>query len=224
MTFSQADMTGEKIANEESPIRQLDTIYKPIPTAATAPNKENQMIVTATATYKLPSPGSVQGVLAEVVDLGLITTEWQGKKRDSHKCLLTFEIDETVEREGTEQRMIVSRRFTASLNEKAALRAFLEGWRGKTFTDEELAGFDLDKIVGTNAILSLVHNTDNGKTYCNIDSAAALLKGMQKLSVSDDYVSFAERTAKRTAAAAGGDSAHHTDPGPYQAADDDIPF
>lgn len=183
------------------------------------------MIIKETPTYKLPSPGSVQGVLAEVVDLGMVTTEWQGKKRESHKCLLTFEIDEMVEREGIEQRMIVSRRFTASLNEKAALRQFLEGWRGKTFTDAELAGFDLDKIIGTNAILSLVHNTDGGKTYCNIDSAAALLKGMVKLSVSDDYVPFAERMAKRNAATAGADApAHHTEgPRPY-GEDDDIPF
>jgi hypothetical protein len=180
------------------------------------------MIVTATATYKLPSPGSVQGVLAEVIDLGIITTEWQGQKRDSHKCLLTFEIDETVEREGVEQRMIVSRRFTASLNEKAALRQFLEGWRGKTFTDEELAGFDLDKIVGTNAILSLVHNSDKGKTYCNIDSAAALLKGMQKMNVSSDYLPYVERMAKRNAAAAGSDTTTHTEP--VSSYDDDIPF
>lgn len=179
------------------------------------------MIVTATASYKIPSPGSVQGVLAEVVDLGIVTTEWNGEKRDSHKCLLTFEIDETVEREGTEQRMIVSRRFTASLNEKAALRQFLEGWRGKTFTDEELAGFDLDKIVGTNAILSLVHNTDKGKTYCNIDSAAALLKGMEKITVSLDYLPYGERMAKRNAAAAG---TVHSERQPGEEEEDSIPF
>lgn len=160
------------------------------------------MIITATPSYKLPSPGSVQGVLAEVIDLGIISTEWKGEKRESHKCLLTFEIDETYEREGREERLIVSRRFTASLNEKAALRQFLEGWRGRTFTDEELKGFDLEKLVGVNAILSLVHNTDGGKTYCNIDSATALLRNMEKMSVSDDYLSFADRMAKREAKAA----------------------
>lgn len=185
------------------------------------------MIVTAKASYKLPSPGSVQGVLAEVIDLGIVTTTWNGKKTDKHKCMLTFEIDETVEREGNEQRMIVSRSFTASLNEKAALRAFLEGWRGKTFTDEELAGFDLDKIVSTNAILSLVHNTSDGKTYCNIDSAAALLRGMERMSVSDDYLPYAERMAKRNAATAGGNGESHTAHEPAGSSDeedDPIPF
>lgn len=180
------------------------------------------MIIKEVPTYKLPSPGSIQGVLAEVIDLGMVVTEWQGKKRESHKCLLTFEIDETVVREDIEQRMIVSRRFTASLNEKAALRAFLEGWRGKTFTDEELAGFDLDKIVGTNAILSLVHNSTDGKTYCNIDSAAALLKGMTKITVSEDYLPYADRMAKRNAAAAGADG--HTASTSHQDDDDVIPF
>lgn len=183
------------------------------------------MIVKNVATYKLPSPGSVQGVLAEVVDLGMVTTEWQGKKRESHKCLLTFEIDETVEREGVEQKMIVSRRFTASLNEKASLRQFLEGWRGRTFTDEELTGFDLDSIVGVNAILALVHNSNDGKTYCNIDSAAALLRGMTKMEVSDDYLPFADRMAKRNAATAGADSATRTrQPGEEDDDDSPIPF
>lgn len=183
------------------------------------------MIIKAGATYKLPSPGSVQGVLAEVVDLGMVTTEWQGKKREREMCLLAFEIDEMIDREGVEQRMIVHRRFTASLNEKAALRAFLEGWRGRTFTDEELAGFDLDSIVGVNAILSLVHNSNDGKTYCNIDSAAALLRGMEKLTVSKDYLPYAERMAKRNAAGAGGET-HST--GMRQPGDEsfegDIPF
>lgn len=177
------------------------------------------MIINATATYQLPSPGSVQGVLAEVVDLGLVKTEWQGKERVRQMCLLTFEIDEEVEREGHQQRMIVHRRFTASLNEKAALRSFLEGWRGKTFTDEELAGFDLDKIIGTNAILSLVHNSNDGKTYCNIDSAAALLKGMTRMNVSKDYLPYADRMAKRNAVAAGAEN--HTG---SSTEDDDIPF
>ena len=177
------------------------------------------MIITATPSYKLPTPGSIQGVLAEVVDLGIVTTEWKGEKRQVHRCMLTFEINETIERDGHDQRMIVSRTFTASLNEKAALRHFLEGWRGKTFSDEELAGFDLEKLVGINAILSLVHNTSDNKTYCNIDSAAALLKGMEKLSLSDDYLPYAERLAKRNAVAASATaSAGHVDD------DDPVPF
>lgn len=182
------------------------------------------MIVKDNPSYKLPSPGSIQGVLAEVVDLGDVTTEWQGKKRVSHKCLLTFEIDEMVERENGEQRMIVSHRFTASLNEKAALRKFLEGWRGRTFTDDELAGFDLDSIVGVNAILSLVHNTDGGKTYCNIDSAAALLKGMDKMTVSKDYLPFADRMAKRNAAVASGETHSSGMRQPGEEEEDSIPF
>lgn len=185
------------------------------------------MIVKAGATYKLPSPGSIQGVLAEVVDLGDVTTEYQGNKRVRQMCQLTFEINEMVERDDHEQRMIVSRRFTASLHEQASLRAFLEGWRGKTFTDEELTGFDLDNIVGTNAILSLVHSTSKGKTYCNIDSAAALLRGMDKMTVSADYLPYAERMAKRNAAAAsGGNGDSHTSQSDHTgpAYEDDIPF
>lgn len=180
------------------------------------------MIIKETPTYKLPTPGSVQGVLAEVVDLGMITSDFYGTT--NQKVLLCFEITETVEREGQQVRMIVSRRFTASLNEKAALRKFLEGWRGRAFTDEELGGFDLDSIIGANAILSLVHQKDGDKTYCNIDSAAALLKGMERILISPDYLPYAARMAKRNAAGASAGGTEHAEPGSYEATADDIPF
>lgn len=180
------------------------------------------MIVSAGKTYQLPSEGSVQGVLAEVVDLGEVESTWNGQKKVQHKCLLTFEIDEATT-EGV--RMIVSRRFTASLSDRAALRAFLEGWRGKSFTAEELAAFDLESLVGANAILSLSHNTTDNKTYCNIASATRLLKGMEKIAVSSDYVTFAERMARRNAVAAGASTEPPTgNAGGYVPDDDDLPF
>lgn len=189
------------------------------------------MIVSVGQQYQIPSEGSIQGVLAEVVDQGLIEVEWAGETKIQHKCLLTFEIDEW--KDGTEDRLIVSRQFTASLDERGNLRKFLQGWRGRSFTDEELKAFDLDTLVGVNAILSLVHNTKNGKTYCNIASASRLLKGMDKMEVSAAYVPYAERMARRNervqaaSASANEPPEHGTfDPGmpPDDDGDNDIPF
>lgn len=179
------------------------------------------MIVTAGKQYQLPSEGSVQGVLAEIVDLGVVKSEWNGVQKEQWKCLLTFEITETKQETG--ERLIVSRQFTASLDERGNLRKFLEGWRGRSFTPEELQGFDLDSCVGVNAILSLSHNKKGDRTYCNIASAARLLPNMEKIGISDNYVSYAERLARRNAAMAaqsptsGGES-HEV------VTEDDIPF
>jgi len=74
---------------------------------------------------------------------------------------------------------VVSRRYTASLHEKASLRRDLESWRGRPFTNEELAGFDVKNILGKPCMINVVHNTaKNGNTYANVRSVAAIPKGM----------------------------------------------
>lgn len=158
------------------------------------------MIVSAGQSYQIPSEGSIQGVLAEVVDLGLLQVEWAGEKKIQHKCQLIFEITEEKEASETHERLTVSRRFTASLDERGNLRKFLEGWRGRAFTPDEAKSFELDTLVGINAILSLSHNTKGDKTYCNIASAARLLTGMEKITLSASYEPFAIREQRIKAA------------------------
>lgn len=69
--------------------------------------------------------------------------------------------------------------YTLSLNEKAKLRAHLESWRGRKFTDAELGGFDLFSIIGKPCMLGVTHNTGkDGNTYANITSVMGLMKGM----------------------------------------------
>jgi hypothetical protein len=61
--------------------------------------------------------------------------------------------------------------YTVSLHEKAKLRADLESWRGKKFTTEELAGFDLGTIIGKYCMIQVVHSAD-GK-YANVQTIMA---------------------------------------------------
>lgn len=186
-------------------------------------SKGEAMIVSTGQSYQIASEGSVQGVLAEVVDLGLLQVEWNGEKKIQHKCQLIFEI--TEEKDGdTQERLTVSRRFTASLDERGNLRKFLEGWRGRAFTPDEAKAFDLDTLVGVNAILSLSHNEKGGKTYCNVASAARLLQGMPKITLSQAYTPYAEILAKRNAAkaqAVGMSQETNREPGDEE---DEIPF
>ena len=75
--------------------------------------------------------------------------------------------------------VILSKRYTASLGDKATLRADLEKWRGKKFTKEELDGFDVSKLIGVPCQVQVVHVTaKNGNTYANITGILAPMKGI----------------------------------------------
>jgi len=92
----------------------------------------------------VPSPpGLWAGVCCDVVDLGMVETQW-GKK---HRVQLRWLVDAQPPRSDGKPYM-VSKKYTLSLHEKANLRIMLEVWRNKKFTADELDGFDLEKLVG----------------------------------------------------------------------------
>lgn len=99
------------------------------------------------------------------------------------KLYIRFEIPtERVEYEKDGQTiegpMTLGSFYTASMNEKATLRKHLESWRGRSFTDEEAAQFDVSAILGKACMLSVVHSESGGKTYANIASIGAMPKGV----------------------------------------------
>jgi hypothetical protein len=132
-------------------------------------------------TYELPEEGVFRGVCADVIDLG-IRPGFEGKP--THKLALVFQIDQ-IGKDG--KPLQVQQWMTLSMNEKANLRKFLESWRGKKFEVGEAAGFDLLKLQGVSALLTLVHSRPNAqnKVYANIQSISPLMKGMEPLAVRD---------------------------------------
>lgn len=72
----------------------------------------------------------------------------------------------------------VSKEFTASMHEKASLRKFLEEWRGKSYTKEQLKqGIPADKLVGVSCLCTVEHKTSEaGRTYANLRGIAPLPK------------------------------------------------
>jgi hypothetical protein len=151
------------------------------------------LILKATGSFTPAPEGQYSAVCVDVVDLGIVETTWKGEKKEAHKCRVVFEIDEQME---TGKRFTVSQQFTASLNEKANLRKFLESWRGKPFTREELAGFDTEQLIGAPAVLQVVHNERDGTVYANINSVMKLMKGVGRLQPAGDYVRVKDRTPK----------------------------
>lgn len=116
-----------------------------------------------------------------IVDLGTQDKVWQGNVKKVQQVMISWELPDALIPDGklAGQPFAVSERFTASLSEKSRLRAVLESWRGRKFTEEELNGFDLQNILGKPCFINLVQAEKNGKTYSNIASIMPLPNGMQ---------------------------------------------
>jgi hypothetical protein len=126
-----------------------------------------------------PAPGGVhQAVCVDVVDMGVLEVTYAGVTKKQHKVRLVWQIEELMD-DG--KPFIVQKRYTLSLNEKATLRKDLEGWRGRSFTDAELAGFDLEVLVGINCLLNVVQRKPADRTYANVEAVMPLKRGMEKL-------------------------------------------
>jgi len=122
--------------------------------------------------------GTHLAVCSMLIDLGLQYSEQY--KNSSRKVLIGWEIpEETIELDDGPHPRTISKRYTASLNERSNLRADLAAWRGRDFSPEELAAFDLRNIVGKSCLINITHSTREGKTYANIGSVMALPKGMK---------------------------------------------
>ena len=98
--------------------------------------------------------GIYLGTCYRIVDLGTTDQEYKGQKSKKTRVHITFEVTEALDPTTNQASMedgrpfAVSKTYTASLFEMAALRKDLESWRGKSFTEEELQGFDISNLIG----------------------------------------------------------------------------
>lgn len=162
----------------------------------------------------VPAPsGAHSAICVDVVDLGMLEVAFGGKKKTQHKIRIVWQIAELMP---DNKPFIVQKRYTLSLHEKAGLRKDLESWRGKSFTNEELQGFDLEVLLGVSCLLNVLQVNRDGDTYANVVSIMRLPKGMEPVRARD-YVRVCDRTPEETAASEG-------ESGAWTATDDDVPF
>jgi hypothetical protein len=139
----------------------------------------------------IPAPeGSHIGVLVDVVELGLVSTTYNGKTKSKQMVKLVWQIAEIRPDNG--KPFTVSCRYNRSLHKKATLRRDLESLRGRAFTDSELKAFDLETLIGSSSLLNVVHVIRDGVTYGNVSSIMQLPKGMTPLEPRD-YVRVKDR-------------------------------
>jgi hypothetical protein len=111
--------------------------------------------------------GPIKAVLVDVTDLKKRMTQY-GEKEEFR---LVFET-EAMDEENDRRFCIWSRGYTASLNEKAALRKDLKKLMGRDLTAAELGEFDLEALIGHGVKLIIQHETKDDRTYANISFMA----------------------------------------------------
>jgi hypothetical protein len=128
-----------------------------------------------------PAPeGGHHAVCVDIIEKGMLPNPFKDGELQ-RKIDIAWQLSETRD-DG--KRFIVYKRYTASLNEKATLRHDLESWRGRPFSQAELAGFDLESIIGANCLLNVVHKAgtkDPSKVFANVAAVMPLIKGMPKI-------------------------------------------
>lgn len=129
--------------------------------------------------FHLLPADTYQAVCNDIWDIGFQKTVFNDEEKIQHKIIIQWEVTEKIpsgEYEG--KRFAISKRYTLSLHKKSTLRAHLEAWRGKAFTDEELKGFDIEKLIGVNCMVSVIHNESGANTYANVSGVSKLMKGL----------------------------------------------
>lgn len=126
--------------------------------------------------FKRVPAGVFIGRCFSLIDLGTQMTDGQYGQKLQHKIRIGWELfgeDDagqplTVDVDGYEMPMTISKSYTVSLHEKSSLRKDLAAWRGRDFTDEEAKAFDVSKLVDVYCMINVTTSETNGKTYSNV--------------------------------------------------------
>lgn len=130
-------------------------------------------------------------ICVALIDGGEQIVDYKDQRKLQEKIIITWEIpDDTYEYEGETHPKQISRIYTNSLGERATLRQHLEAWRGRSFTDKELAGFDLRNVLGKACQMQIIHQERNNRVYANIKTIMAVPKGMKVPEPSNELVAF----------------------------------
>lgn len=134
--------------------------------------------------FELVPAGTFMARCYRFLDLGSHEQTYQGESKGMKRLVLIgFELptELTTEGEHAGRPFTISKRYTWSTHEKANMRKDLESWRGAKFNDSDFGpgGFDVRKLLGVPATLTIVHSENGEKTYANIASIGKAMKGVE---------------------------------------------
>lgn len=140
--------------------------------------------------------GTYPAVCVGIVDLGEQYNE--AFKKYTDKMLFIWEIpSQTIEIDGENKPRWLSKDFSASLHEKSNLYQTLVSWRGKAFTEAELAEdengdmqFSVLEMLGSGCFLQVIVEEKDSGSYNRITSVIALPAGMDVPKTETPLIAF----------------------------------
>lgn len=133
------------------------------------------LLVPVTQSFELAPEGAHLARCYRVIDMGTHRNE-RFQKLD-HLAQIGWELPLKQMADG--RPFVISKRYAMSIHERSRLRQDLEAWYGKRFDEAKLrasGGFDLVKLLGREALLTITHSEDG--QYANVIGLAPLPEGM----------------------------------------------
>lgn len=119
----------------------------------------------------------------KMIEVGTVKEIILGKEKILPKIRIGWELPmelKVFNEEKGEQPLVIDKKFTLSMADKANLRIALKSWRGKDFTEDEAKSFDVTKLLGVPCMLNIIHkpSKDGTKVYEEISGITPMPKGV----------------------------------------------
>lgn len=129
------------------------------------------------SSFQLAPEDTMQGVVVDVVDMGMMPGFNEGEMVP--KLKLVFQLEEETD-EGVPYQ-VQSFPLNASLNSRSTLyKNYIKPILGRDLTEDDFdeeGEIDIDSLlIGKNAQVTVVHKTKNDKTYANVEQISPLSK------------------------------------------------
>lgn len=154
-------------------------------------------IIAKNDSFKMHPEGQYRFVCADVYDCGVQPDKVFGGTKHQVRIVFVSELlDDTDPKHPPYEH---SEWFNISLGEKSNLRKFLQQWRGKAFTPEELEGWDVEQVKGAQAMAQIVHlPKKSGEGFrASMAPIMKLPRDMKGLEVPKDFKPIAARVAEK---------------------------
>jgi len=153
--------------------------------------------------YENLTPGRYKAACYKIVDMGSRMESFQGQPEKKRATVYIYwEVthmqmgndgeefwDDIAMTDG--RPFSIGKKYTASLNENSTLHRDLKSWRGKPFSAEELAGFDIKNVLGVTCELEVIpYKTQDGSERTKVEGVYKPDGGAKRVETSNEQVIF----------------------------------
>jgi hypothetical protein len=136
--------------------------------------------------FEVVPVGTHRAICYKLVDAGTREEKFKDEEpKKRHTVFIFWELPDL--RTSKDQPFSIFKQYTLSLNENSALHKDLKSWRGRSFSEEELKGFDLNNILGVSCDLEVEHTAGGRAKVVSVFKPDG---GAKKLPTANDPVAF----------------------------------